>query len=90
MCFERGCSDSVRSSSDNQIQRYVESVYPSNNLSHDMKRQIENVYDPRPRGSWKLKAMYALGAIGKRTVAVQKSHSLKCNIISNSADGVRP
>ena len=44
--------------------------YPSNVLSHDMNRQIGNVYDPRPRGSWKLKAIYAIGANGKRTVVL--------------------
>ena len=44
--------------------------YPSNVLSHDLNRQIGNVYDPRPRGSWKLKAIYAIGATGKRTVAL--------------------
>ena len=46
MCFERGCSDSVRSSSDNQIQRYVESVYPSNNLSFQCLANQKS-FDPK-------------------------------------------
>ena len=44
--------------------------YPSNVLSHDVYRQIGNVYDPRPRASGKLKAIYAFGATGKRTVVL--------------------
>ena len=44
--------------------------YPSNVLSHDANRQIGNVYDPRPRGSWKLKAIYANSPDAKRTVAM--------------------
>ena len=44
--------------------------YPSNVLSHDMNRQIGNVYYPRPCGAWKLQAIYAIGVNGKRTVVL--------------------
>ena len=44
--------------------------YPSNVLSHDMNKQIGNVYDPRPRGSWKLKAIYAGSPDAKRIVVL--------------------
>ena len=44
--------------------------YPSNVLSHDMNRQSVNVYDPRPRGSWKLKAIYANSPDAQRTAAI--------------------
>ena len=43
---------------------------PSNVLSYDMNRTIGNVYDPRPRGSWKLKAIYGGNADAKQTVRI--------------------
>ena len=45
-------------------------AYPSNVLAYAMNRTIGNIYDPRPRGSWKLKAIYAVTPDAKRTVQI--------------------
>ena len=44
--------------------------YPSIVLSYDMNRTVGNIYDPRPRGSWRLNAIYGGSPDAKQSVKV--------------------
>ena len=52
--------------------------FPSSALSHDMNRTLGNVYGPRPRGSWKLKAIYAGSPDAKRTDKYYSIPAIRC------------
>jgi len=70
--FLRGTTEPATTGSTTQSTRTTSFIsHPNNSLSFDMNRPAATAYYHKPRGAWKLEALYALDSSGTRKIPIR-------------------